>query len=297
MEELSIIIGVLIVIGGLIAVIASFTSGSGVEKIDKSEKEIMARNEMRYNHVINKEPNERARGIIQSAKKMFDSGEAVDFLDVYIRAGVPEEVAYSKDAELISSFVGFESERAKDLFNTYCFALTDRFELQNRKLEKIEDAFEKHKIVLNKGEILYKSFNGIYCFQEKTIRKNVSYSGMRYGYGPFRAGNLSYSIQDIKTLQVEDLGMLLLTSKRVIFTGKRKNFSLSMTIGNILDYYLYKDAVLLCRNNMKNVLFRESQIDNHSHPNDEGFTFLNDFPIQFISIIGRIANQTENQDI
>ena len=292
---MEIFIGVIVII--LVVIIIAAKSSSGVEKIEKLETEERNKNEMTFNQVINQEPNEKARGFLRKSKEMFDNGEAADFLDVDVKVGVPEEIAYSKNVNLINGYVGFEDEQAKHLFTTYCFGLSKRYELQNQKLRTIDDAFEKHKVVLNKGEVLFETFNNIYCLQEKTVQKNITYTGIRYSNGLLRAGNLSYSTNDIKTFVIEDYGKVLLTNKRIIFAGKQKNFSLNVTISNILDYYLYRDGILLCRSNRKNVMFKEAQFKNYGQPNDDYCFILNDFPIQFISIIGRIANQTEDRKI
>jgi hypothetical protein len=277
----------------LIMILVAANSSSSKEKIDKSIMEERNKNEAKCIQVINGEPNEKARNFLKSAKEMFDNGDSLGTTDFLVKLGIPREIASSKNSNLITNYLSFEDEQARDLFNAYFIGIGRRYDLQSHKLYAIEDAFEKHKVVLNKGEVLYECFSGIYCLQEKTIQKSVSYSGVRYSSGSFRAGHLSYSTNDIKSFVVEDYGNLFLTNKRVLFVGKQKNFTLNMTIGNILDYYLYKDGILLCRSNMKNVIFKEMPCQQTT----DGFTFLHDFSIQFISIIGRIANKTENQDI
>jgi hypothetical protein len=129
-----------------------------------------------------------------------------------------------------------------------------------------------------------------------TVRKNVTYSGTRWNNGPLRAGTLSYSSKDIKGVVVQDYGRLFITNRRILFVGKQKNVSENISITSIVDYYLYKDSILICRNNRKNTLFIEAQYSNYNQSEDY-FYQLNDFPTQFISIIGRIANKTENQEI
>ena len=281
-------ITIAIIVVVVLVIIFAANSSSDAEKIEKQSREDMRKNEVKFIQVINNEPNEKAREYLKKIKKLFDDGEVVD--NVLKRIGTQE-------ASCVDD-LGFEDEEARDLCLTYFIELWKRYDLQKRKLSIVEDAFEKHKLILNSGEVLYKSFDGIYCLQEKTVRKDVTYSGFRYSNSFFRAGNLSYISNDIKTFIVEDSGNLLLTNKRIIFNGTQKNFSLSMTIPNILDYYLYKDGVMLCRNNKKNVLFKEAQINIHSQPDElAGCFFLNDFPIQFISIIQRIANKTENHNI
>jgi len=281
----------------LVVILFTATSKSQVEKIDKTEMDERNKNEFKFFQVINAEPSEQARDFLKKAKELFDSGECLEFLDVYVKIGVPEHIAYSKDADLIKEHLGFESEQAEHLFGTYCLAISARYDLQNSKLRVIDDAFDKHKLILKKGEVLYSVFYNMYCFQEKTIMRNITYTGLRYRSGLLRAGNLSYATNDIKSFVVEDYGTVFLTNKRIVFVGKQKNFSLTIAISSIRDYYLYKDSVLLHMDNKKNVTFKEAQYNNHTQPDDDYCFILNDFPIQFISIIGRIANQTENLSI
>jgi len=292
---MEIVIAVIVVI--VVALIIAANSASGAERIEKAEAEVRRKNEAKFIQVINQEPNENARGFLEKAKEMFDNGDSSSFLDVYVKIGVPADITYSKNSEMITSYLGFEDEQANDLFNTYCLGLSERYDLQNLKLKTVDDVFEKHKLILHNGEVLFEAFHNIYCLQEKTIRKDVTYGGIRYGNGLFRGGHLSYTTKDIKTFEVDDYGKLFLTNKRIIFVGEQKNFTLSMTIGNILDYYQYKDGILLCRNNKKNVIFKESQFKNYDQSDDDYCFLLDDFPNHFISIIGRIANKTENQDI
>jgi len=128
-------------------------------------------------------------------------------------------------------------------------------------------------------------------FQEKTIRTNVTYSGMKWSNGPFKMGNLSYTSKDIKDLVVEDIGRLFLTNKRLIFVGKQNKISEDFTINSIVDYYLYKDGLMICRNNRKNIIFRESQNKNYGQSKDDFVFIHNDFSFQIISLIRRIVNE------
>lgn len=290
---------ILLVVGGIILVMILFAanSSSAIEKLQKQEAVVRAKNELKFNQVISNEKNEKSREFLTKAKELFENGESLDFLDVHVKVGVPEEIVYSKDAKLIESYMGFENEQAKHLFTTYCFSLSKRYELKHKKLKIVDDVFNRYKLVLNDSEVLYERLSNVYCSQEKVVRRNITYSGVRWGNGLLRMGSLSYSVNDTKTFVIQDFGNLYVTNKRIIFVGKEKKFTENLTINSITDFYLYKDSILLCRNNNKNIMFIESQIDNHSQPDDDYYFDLNDFPIQFISIIERIANNTENQEV
>lgn len=275
----------------LIIVYALFKGKTQTQKIVENEELERKKNDDYFNQLIDKEKNPTAKGYLIKIKIYFESGEVGSYPEILTKLGVPNEIAYSKDSEKMKTFLNFENEMAEHLFESYGFEIGARDRILNGNMPTIDDAFGKYKVVLKDNEVLVERFNNIYMFQEKTIRKNVSYSGMRWSNGPFRMGNLSYTSNDIKDLVVEDFGRLFLTNKRLIFVGKENKISEDFTINSIVDYYLYKDGIMICRNNRKNIVFRESQNKNYGQSKDDFVFIHNDFAFQIISLIRRIVNE------
>jgi hypothetical protein len=289
---------IILVISFIVIILyAAAKSKSGKDVLIAKEDSERNKNESFYQKIIDEEPSENAREALKKVKEMFDAGDSFEYPDILVRAGVPREIAYSKDSDKIDAYLKFGNEKANHLFNIYRLEVFKRYGLNRWALSTIDDAFDKYKLVLNEGEVLYALFSGIYFLQEKTVRQKVTYSGMRWNSGMLRAGTLSYSSRDITDVVVQDYGRLFVTNRRIIFVGGQKNISETMSITSIVDYYLYKDGILICRNNRKNVLFIEAQYNNYDQPEDDYCYLLNDFPLQFTSIIGRIANKTENVEV
>ncbi|WP_419801467.1 hypothetical protein [Mucilaginibacter sp.] len=263
---------------------------SKTDEISTLEQNERSKNESFFSSVIQNETSENGKKSLINIKKVFDDGESYNYLDLLYKSGVPHEIAYSKNSNLINSYLGFKKDISKDLFNVMSLDISERNRLATSELPTIKDAFSKFKVALKDNEILHYQFNNIYMFQEKTIKRNVNYSGVRWNNGPLRMGNVTYSTNDIKDWLPQDFGRLFITNKRIIFVGKQKNISEELSINSIVDYYVYKDGILICRNKRKNLLFKESQFKNYGQPADDYAFIMNDFPVKFTTIINRIAN-------
>jgi hypothetical protein len=268
-----------------------FKGKSQTQKITDDEELERKKNDAYFNQLIEKEPNPKAKEYLTKIKSFFDNGDIGEYPEILTKLGVPQDVAYSKSSDKMKAYLSFENEMSEHLFETYGYEIGTRNRIINGNIPTIDDAFDRYKIVLKDNEILIERFNNIYMFQEKTIRTNVSYSGMRWSNGPFKMGNLSYTSKDVKDLVVEDIGRLFLTNKRLIFVGKQNKISEDFTLSSIVDYYLYKDGLMICRNNRKNIIFRESQNKNYDQSKDDFAFILNDFSFQIISLIRRIVNE------
>lgn len=286
----------IIIAVAVLLLIIIFSSQSSKDKIMNDESKINELNNQYFLKLIERERNPNAKEILKKAKLLFDNGESYHAFEFMTHVGVPKEIAYSKDSKKIENYLGFTDEKARDLYTSYFLEVSKRDSLANGKIWTEEDAFDKHKIILKDNEILFSdSFYSIYYLEEKTVRRNINYSGVRVNYGPLRMGNLSYSANDIKDLVPIGIGEIFITNKRIIFKDKQ-NTTKEITLNSIVDYYLYKDAVLICRNNRKNVLLKSSAFQHYSQPENDSVVILKDFPIQFINLISRIANKTYDKD-
>lgn len=275
----------------LIIVYSLFKGKTQTQNIIDNEEIERKKNDEYFTQLIAKENNPMAKGYLEKIKTYFENGEVGSYPETLAKLGVPNDIAFSKSSEKIKDYLKFENEMAEHLFDSYGYEIGTRDRIINGNIPNIDDAFDRYKVVLKDNEILIERFNNIYMFQEKTIRTNVTYSGMKWSNGPFKMGNLSYTSKDIKDLVVEDIGRLFLTNKRLIFVGKQNKISEDFTINSIVDYYLYKDGLMICRNNRKNIIFRESQNKNYGQSKDDFVFIHNDFSFQIISLIRRIVNE------
>jgi hypothetical protein len=152
--EIGIIIGII-----LIGIIFAANSKSAKDKIEKKESLERCKNESFYQTIISEEPNETAREILKKVKKMFDDGDSFEYLEILVQAGMPREIAFSKNADKINAYLRFGNNKAKHLFAVYTLGISKRYKLNHKALLTIDDAFDKYKLVLNNGEVLYERFN------------------------------------------------------------------------------------------------------------------------------------------
>ncbi|WP_027375648.1 hypothetical protein [Kaistella palustris] len=287
----------IIIVVAILLFVIILPSKSSKDKIMDDESKINDLNNQYFLKLIERERNPQAKDILKKAKLLFDNGESYHAFEFMTHVGVPKEIAYSKDSAKINNYLGFTDEKARDLYTAYFLEVSKRDSLANDKIWIEEDAFDKHKIILKENEVLFSDFfYSIYYLEEKTVRRNINYSGVRVNYGPLRMGNLSYSANDVKDLVPIGIGQVYITNKRLIFKDNQ-NTTKEITLKSIVDYYLYKDAVLICRNNRKNVLLKSSAFQNYSQPENDSVVLLTDFPIQFINLISRIANKTYSMNL
>lgn len=147
-----------------------------------------------------------------------------------------------------------ETGIAYDLVLTYWSALRERNDLLYNSIEPIDSS--KYNLNLNNNEQLMYRINATEWCEEKTIKTNVSYSGVKWNMGPIRSGSLSFVSSDIKSFSILDIGRLFITNKRLLFIGKQKNISKSINIESIATYFAYQDGILLVIPNRKNILLK-----------------------------------------
>lgn len=180
--------------------------------------------------------------IVQKVKQLFDDNIALPINELQNKIGLPVHD------------MKFENEDYKDVFNSYLLAISNRYSLLNEPIIPIDS--DRYNLNLQDGESLFYRINGTDLYEEKVVRRNVVYSGTRWGSGPLRAGSLSYTSNEIKNFVVQDVGRLFLTNKRVIFVGAQKNITKAIKLSSIITYYLYQDGVLILQGNSKGLLFK-----------------------------------------
>jgi hypothetical protein len=222
---------------------------------------------------------------IETAKRLFNENQAFSFLDVYVECGMPKDIAYSKNPELITSYYPFQkNSHDYNVFSTYQRAIAERYDLSFRKLPFYEMNPADYNVnIPSSEEIIYIIYNVI-LYEEKIVRRNVAYSGMRWSNGLLRAGTLSVIGNEIKDFVPQDAGKIVITDKRIIFIGKQRNITKAISIKNIITYNLYKDGILLSQANKKALLLK------FDHLVDYEIFSIQDGINQLIIVLNRILN-------
>jgi hypothetical protein len=276
-----------------IAIIVAFSINS---KKKSSEVQIIDKNEAFYSNLINSlgEPTKTA---LSKLKDIYDENKALSWGEIAQQIGLPSHLIDSKDIKAVNNYLKLnDNETAKDFFQSYMLDITKRHRLQNSPLQKYNknDALANFKVNINQNEELYEVVRSVEWFEEKVVRKDVNYNGYRWTAGGFNSGKLSYSVDVIKAFQLQDIGKIYLTTRRIIFIGNHKNVNRSIPYNSILSFKLYQDGILLGLANGKLPLIKFSQHDN-TNVNDPNDAFLtNDGMNQFVSVISRILTNTQD---
>lgn len=226
-----------------------------------------------------------AHSWIEIVKQLFNNDESMLFLDIYVKCGMPKEVAFSKDSELINKWLPTFDENQKDEFTAYQLAISARYDLQTEKLP-LYDINEHYGLNLKNDEKIFHTISAD-LFEEKVVSRNIAYAGLRWSNGLLRAGTLSPLIsQEIKNFVIQDAGRIFITNKRIIFTGFQRNVTIAISLNNIIDYFTYKDGILICQPNKKAILFKFERGYNIQ------LSFVDDGICQFIIVLDRVLSNT-----
>lgn len=195
---------------------------------------------------------------LQNVGRIYAENRVMPFLDVLVECGMPKEIAYSKNGELIKQNIPFNAEETRhdgnDVFRAYQFAITQRYELQNDELSPIDAS--TYGLNMQKDEILYHRINNVTLHKEKTLKYNIAYTGIKWQCGMLRAGTMSVIGNEITHFQPMDIGRLFITNQRILFVGKQNNVTTSTPIKSVLFYNLYQDGVLVNVPNRKPILLK-----------------------------------------
>jgi hypothetical protein len=226
---------------------------------------------------------------INKVKQMFNENISMPLVDIYVACGLPNYIIHSKNKEIDSNLPFSKESKEYDIFRTYQWAINKRYSLQNKPLMEIDKT--RYNLNIPSSEIIYHRINVTTLYEERVIRHNITYSGMRWSNGLLRAGTISAIGNEIKDFVAQDIGHLFITDKRIIFIGAQKNITKAVNIKDVLLYNLYKDGVLIHQTNKKAILFKfDTTIDYGIYSIGDGLNV-------FIIVLNRILNCTEKENL
>jgi hypothetical protein len=225
---------------------------------------------------------------LKKVKRIFEENYILNMQELLIQLGVPKEIAYSKDPDLI--FKHQPLMKGSDSyyeFLTYSLAITNRYSLKSDPLRIIDPS--EYNLNVHDNEIVYHRINNTSIFEERITRRHIAYSGLRWSNGLLRAGTLTLTSDDIYKFTILDIGALFITNERIIFLGKQRNLTKAIPINSILTYSLYQDGILISQANKKGILFKFEQ---YNVPE-----VLQDGLNEFIIVLNRIIEGTEKVNL
>lgn len=222
---------------------------------------------------------------LQTVGRLFKENKAMTLLDVYEECGIPHDVVYSRNSDLIRQYIPFEKGSGADnVFMTYAMAISNRYGL-------LYEAIPQHpndilQINLHKDEAIYHVIYSVVLYQEKTTVTNFTYAGYRWTSGPMRMGSLNVMTNEITRMSPVDVGHLVFTNQRLIFIGKQKNVTKQVKLADILYCNLYQDGVMVHIPNKKPLVFK------FSDDKDWEIYQISDGVNEFALIYDRLRNGT-----
>ena len=242
----------------------------------------------RINHSVEKITDEKAL-VLQKVKNLFNDNSILQYFEILESIGIPKDVVYSKDSQLIGNYLPFKDDSyTKSVFNCYSLAISNRYDLKYRVLTPINK--ESYGVNLHMDENLYHIIYNTTFHQEKIVRRDYTYTGIRYSDGLLRGGSLSLLSNDITRFVPIDIGKLFITNKRIIFIGKQNNVSKSVKITDILTSLLYKDGILISQANKKAIILKFEEYNDDEVMIQDG---INEFNI----VLNRLLNKNYNSDL
>lgn len=278
---MEIVVYIIIATFGLAILIVVFSKIFNPKKVDTIEDSEQLEN-------INIDVNDPEGKVLLSVQKMFNSNVALPLVEIYIELGMPKEIAYSKNVDLINQNLPIKNNlKLKEIFNSYCYSISSRFYLQNDIIQPIDH--KQYNLNLDENETLFYRINLTNLFEEKVTRREVFYSGTRWNSGMLRAGSLSLVSHEIKNFVIQDIGRLYITDKRLIFIGKQKNITKTISLKSIVTYYLYQDGILILQGNKKGILFKFEI--------SKDYVLLEDSINEFTTVVSRILNKNHTENL
>jgi hypothetical protein len=142
-----------------------------------------------------------------------------------------------------------ESPKTEEYIRNLVITLSGRKYAEDKQyICQTED--EVNDINLEKGELLVKNWF-VEWKEEKTITTGVTYGGVRMsGKGPFKSvfGSMNIVKHTKTDFMTVDFGMVYLTSKRIIFTGKN-NKNRTIRLNKVLDVEFFQDGLFIRKEN------------------------------------------------
>lgn len=230
---------------------------------------------------------------LQKVEAMFRENRVLSFLDIYVECGIPKEIAYSKNSDAIKQVFPFDKNETQHdgyfTFIAYQWAISERHRFRYEKLSVVDA--ERYGLNLYDNEVIYHRINIVTLLQEKTVRYNITYSGVRWQSGMLRAGTMSMIGSEITRFTPVDIGRLFITNERILFVGKQNNVTKAIPIKDVLYCNLYQDGVLVNVPNRKPILFK-FRIGYSSELASAG-----DGVNEFVIVLNRIISGTEDENL
>lgn len=227
---------------------------------------------------------------LQTVGRLFKENRAMTLLEVYEECGIPHDVVYSRNNDLLRQHIPFEKgSDADNVFMTYALAISKRYGLLNEAIPTHPN--DVLQINLHKDEAIYHVIYGVVLYQEKTTVTNVTYTGYRWTSGPMRMGNLNVMTNEITRMSPVDVGHLVFTNQRLIFIGKQKNVNKQVKLADILFCNMYQDGVMVHMPNKKPLVFK--------FPENKDFEIyqISDGINEFALIYDRLRNGTYSENL
>lgn len=227
---------------------------------------------------------------LQTVGRLFKENRAMTLLEVYEECGIPHDVVYSRNNDLLRQHIPFEKgSDADNVFMTYALAVSKRYGLLNEAIPTHPN--DVLQINLHKDEAIYHVIYGVVLYQEKTTVTNVTYTGYRWTSGPMRMGNLNVMTNEITRMSPVDVGHLVFTNQRLIFIGKQKNVNKQVKLADILFCNMYQDGVMVHMPNKKPLVFK--------FPENKDFEIyqISDGINEFALIYDRLRNGTYSENL
>jgi len=224
---------------------------------------------------------------------LFYSNEVLDTFECYEKIGVPKNVLDEISIELIDEYFKQQGldQKTIELIDDYISEISSRHRFATEKLFQINPA--KYNLIPKENEVLYKRIHNVTLLAEKTVRSTIQYSGSRISTGILRMGSLTYTSNISKDFVPQDIGMLFLSDKRIIFVGHQKNISKSFNISSLLSVKPFKDGILLMFSNRSPILL-QFQIGEQKGNNG---SYIEDGLNVFVIVLSRIIDGTADINI
>lgn len=277
---LLIIFLVCLAICGLIMIIAYATKGS--------RPPVILSNEQLFDYLIRSE-DEPIKGALEKLKQLYNNNEALSDNEIISKIGVSKDIIWDSG--------NYKNPDAFVLSFEYLNKIEDRYKTQNHTLYEISEGNLSNDILLKSNENVYLQLAGVAYYQEKVVRRDVTYSGVRWAANSLRAGNISYTTNSVNGFVGQEYGNLYITNKRIIFIGDKYNKSINFS--SIVTYNLFKDGVIISIANTNSVMFKFTEFECwKKDPQEDGYLILlSDDLNRFTGTITRVLNKTQDEDI
>lgn len=206
--------------------------------------------------------------------------------------------AYQADLGISKNYLEMDEStlafKLGDFYMMLDLYLSIRFQYQYEPLrgKNSVEVMSEYGLNLDSNEVLYYSTTKVDWYEQNTISTNVSYGGFRYrsgGHMSFSTGTFNIVKNNVTGFVLLDRGSLYITNKRIIFIGGASRENRTLNFSNILEYEIFKDGILLGKENGKKpLIFFAEAINTLLQPD-----MLN--PV--IRILDRILSETTDEDL